>query len=199
MIRFQRTCLGLKHLPDRFPEWSPPVCFGCRSPVNEILNNFFYRFSNVEVYIRRNTEQVLVDGHGYFCSVSYLWQLSNFHCNLADVGGVELKALSVGGRLRLVPENNVGKWQHRRHLVLEELKADIRKVCKNILFLGPGFKKDVQNVNLGIEIPGRGKGRRGWGNKSFQPMHSALRLSASMGSTPKLLWMRCIIWQVLKS
>merc|ERR1719339_45675 len=54
----------------------------------------------------------LSDHHQSAAAAILLWQLSNFHCNLANVGGVQLKALGVGRRLSLVPENDVGEWQH---------------------------------------------------------------------------------------
>merc|ERR1719397_1358582 len=54
----------------------------------------------------------LSDHHKSAAAAVLLGQLSNFHCNLANVGGVQLKALSIGGSLSLIAENNVSEWQH---------------------------------------------------------------------------------------
>merc|ERR1719339_97291 len=54
----------------------------------------------------------LCDHHKSAAAAVLLRQLSNFHCNLANVGGVQLKALSVGSRLSFVAKHNVSERQH---------------------------------------------------------------------------------------
>ena len=68
-------------------------------------NSFFFRFSYVTIYTISFVLSVKKWNKN-------LGQLSNFHCNLANISGVELKALSIGGSLGLVAENNVGERQH---------------------------------------------------------------------------------------